>query len=114
MQPALRELLLRGEGAGELQGAGIGRSEHPVCGDEVILHVRVQDGRVAELRWQAHACPASTALAALAAKVLPGVAVVDCAATFRQQIVAHGGLAAHERHAEALLLRAFATAVGES
>ncbi len=113
MQPALRELLLRGDGAGELQGPDvlIGRAEHPSCGDEVILHVQLQNGLVRELRWQAAACPAATAIAALAAKVLPGTEAATCAARLRQQLGQHGGLAAHERHAEAVVLRALDAAI---
>jgi NifU-like protein involved in Fe-S cluster formation len=110
---ALRAVLLAAEGAGLLEGGGVatGRADHPVCGDEVVLSVRLDGDRIAALRWQARACPAATAVAALAAKVLPGVQVVAAPATLRAAIGAHGGLAAHERHAEALLLRALAAAV---
>jgi NifU-like protein involved in Fe-S cluster formation len=112
---ALREVLLRGEGAGDCTGAGAraGTAEHAVCGDEVRLHVRVQDATIAELRWRAAGCPASMAVAALAAKVLPGVAVATAPARLRDAIAAHGGLAAAERHAEALVLRALAAATRE-
>ncbi|MCB9887607.1 MAG: iron-sulfur cluster assembly scaffold protein [Planctomycetes bacterium] len=113
MLPALRELLLRGDGAGELQGPDVlvGRAEHPSCGDEVIVHVQLEAGRVRDLRWQAAACPASTAIAALAAKVLPGAETAACGALLQQEVARHGGLAAHERHAEALVLRALAAAI---
>jgi NifU-like protein involved in Fe-S cluster formation len=111
---ALRELLERGDGAGECDGAGAasGRAQHPVCGDDVQLSVRVAGARIAELRWRASGCPASMAVAALAAKALPGVAVQDAAHALRAAIAAHGGLAATERHAEALVLRALAAATG--
>jgi nitrogen fixation NifU-like protein len=112
--PALRDVLVRGEGAGECTGAGAraGSASHPVCGDEVQLSVRV-DGRViAAARWRASGCPASMAVAALAAQVLPGVDVADAPAVLRAAIAAHGGLAATERHAEALALRALAEATG--
>ncbi len=110
----LRLLLLRGEGAGELAGEGVGtgRAEHPVCGDEVVMHVRVAAGALTEVRWQAAACPAATAVAALAAAVLPGAPVGEIGARLRAAIAAHGGLDRHERHAEAIVLRALLAAAG--
>ncbi|MGB3967736.1 MAG: iron-sulfur cluster assembly scaffold protein, partial [Planctomycetota bacterium] len=73
----LRELLLAGEGAGDCTGPGarVGTADHPVCGDTVQLSVRVDAGTIRELRWRASGCPATVAVAALAAKVLAGTAV---------------------------------------
>lgn len=98
---------------GELQGAdvGIGGAEHPVCGDRVTLFVRTGAGAIADVRWRAAGCPAAMALAALAADVLPGVRLAAAADTLRTGLAARGGLARHERHAEAMVLRALAAAI---
>ncbi len=114
--PALREVLVRGDGAGQCEGPGAatGHASHPVCGDEVQLSVRRDGSRIAELRWRASGCPASMAVAALAAKVLPGVDGGSAAAALQAAIAAHGGLAPVERHAEALALRALAQALGSA
>ena len=108
----LRDVLTAGLGVGELAGPGVavGRAEHPVCGDLVELSLRVDAGVVREARWRAAGCPAAMACAALAAKVLPGVAAGAAAAAMRSAIATHGGLAASEQHAEALLVRALAAA----
>lgn len=110
--PRLRDVLTAGLAVGELAGPGVavGRAEHPVCGDQVELSLRLEGGVVREARWRAAGCPAAMACAALAAKVLPGVAVDAAAAALRAAIAAHGGLAASEQHAEALLARALASA----
>ena len=112
----LREVLVRGEGVGECVGAGVaaGSAEHPVCGDHVQLSVRAGGGMIDEVRWRAAGCPAAMAVAALAAKVLRGVPVVSAGDVLRAAIVAHGGLAAAERHAEAIVLRALAQATGKA
>lgn len=114
MHAALREVMLRGSGSGSLTGEGVnvGRAEHPACGDEVVLHVRVAAGTIAELRWQAQACPATTAVAALAAEVLGGVECSGAAQLLRDELTRRGGLAGHERHAEGLVLRALGAATG--
>ncbi|MBL8726894.1 MAG: iron-sulfur cluster assembly scaffold protein [Planctomycetes bacterium] len=108
----LRQLLLAAEGAGELAGDDVrrGAAEHPVCGDRVEVFVRTRGGRIDELRWRASGCPAAMAVTALAAKVLTGTAAPAAAATLHAAIDAHGGLAVHERHAEALVGRALAAA----
>lgn len=111
---ALRQLLGRHERVGECVGAGArhGVAEHPVCGDQVQLSVRVDGGRLCDVRWRAAGCPASMAVAALAAEVLVDVAIGDAASALRAAVVARGGLETAERHAEALVLRALAQATG--
>jgi NifU-like protein involved in Fe-S cluster formation len=108
----LKQVLLAAEGAGELEGADVqrGAAEHPVCGDRVELSLRTAAGRVVELRWRATGCPAAMAVAALAAKALAGTTAAAARSTLQAAIAAHGGLAPHERHAEALVARALAAA----
>ncbi len=110
----LREVMLRADGAGELAGAGVlrGRAGHPVCGDELELTVRLENGCIAELRWRAVGCPAAMAVAALAPSALCGAPLDAAKARLAQALAAHGGLAAHELHAERLLLQALAAATG--
>lgn len=112
----LREVMLRATNAGELAGADVrtGGADHPVCGDRVEFDLRLAGGTVSELRWRARGCPATMAAAALAGEVLPGSPAGAAAARLHEALAAHGGLAAHERHAEALVLRAFAAAGGGS
>jgi NifU-like protein involved in Fe-S cluster formation len=91
----LREVMLRAEGVGELTGPEVhtGRAEHPVCGDQILLHVRFLAGNIEQLRWQANGCPAAMAVAALASVVLPGTGVGDGAEhAARTRCEAHGGL----------------------
>lgn len=111
--PGLRALLDEGDGAGVFEGADarIGAAEHAVCGDRVQLSVRLAPGTVRAVRWRAAGCPASMAVAALAARVLVEVPIEQAAATLGRAVAAAGGLAAHERHAEALVLRALRAAI---
>ncbi len=102
------------DGAGEFEGAFASRgvAEHPVCGDRVQLSVQHTGGTIHGVRWRAQACPATTAVAVLAAKVLAGVPVVDAPQRLRAAIAAHGGLGPTERHAETVVLKALAAATG--
>lgn len=109
----LREVMLRALGNGQLDGdrVVVGSAEHPVCGDQVEVSLRLDAGCITALRWRARGCPASMAVAALAGETLAGVAIADAPAVLRTALADHGDLAAHERHAEGLLLRALAAAV---
>lgn len=111
---SLRERARRGTGAGECEGPDVvrGAAEHPVCGDRLELSLRVRDGVVHELRWRAVGCPALFAVAALSAEVLAEVPVAELVTRLREALHAHGGLAVHERHAEAMLGRALQQALG--
>lgn len=93
-------------GAFDEPDACVGVAEHAVCGDMVELSVRCRAGVVLAVRWRARGCPASMALAALAAEVLRDLPVERCAEVLRAAVVDRGGLARHERHAESLVLRA--------
>ncbi|MEC7724045.1 MAG: iron-sulfur cluster assembly scaffold protein [Planctomycetota bacterium] len=109
---ALRALLQRGEGVGEIEGANTGAAEHPVCGDRMQLSVLVEDGVVRRVCWRASGCPASMAVAALCSEVLVDVPVDDAARALVDGIAARGGLRRHEQHAEKMALRALREALG--
>lgn len=112
MSAALRSLLQRAPGAGDLAGADvrIGRAEHPVCGDEVEVSIRVQAGCITELAWRARGCPASVAVAAAAHEALRDVELSAAGAKLAAHVDALGGLGQAERHALNLVLTALAQA----
>lgn len=110
---ALRAVMLAAEGAGDLDGPGVGSgaAEHPVCGDQLEVHVRLQDGVIDQLRWRARGCPASMAVCAAAPAALCGQPPASAANALRQRLAQLGDLQAHEGHAERLFLVALQRAV---
>ncbi len=48
---------------------------NPLCGDELGVHVRVEDGRIAELRFHGQGCAISQAAASIASEELLGLDV---------------------------------------
>ncbi len=112
MKAALREVMLQGEGAGELAGAEVrtGEAEHPVCGDVVEVDCRFAEGRILELAWRAQGCPATLAVAASASKALLGRRARDAAGLLAGRLDELGGLDAHEHHAKRLFLLALSRA----
>ena len=48
---------------------------NPLCGDELGVHIRVEDGKVAELRFHGQGCAISQASASIASEELIGMPV---------------------------------------
>jgi NifU-like protein involved in Fe-S cluster formation len=91
---------------------GVGEGEYKQCMDLVRFHLRVQDGRVMEARFQAYGCGPTIATASAATEVAGGCALetlLDLPAARIEAAV--GGLPEARRHAAevaALALRAAA------
>ncbi len=65
---------------GELDPHDLEWHDHnPLCGDELGVHVRVEDGRIAELRFHGQGCAISRTSASIASEELVGMEVDDVA-----------------------------------
>ena len=53
---------------------------NPLCGDELGVHLRVRDGRVAELRFHGQGCAISQAAASIASEELIGMEIEQAGA----------------------------------
>ena len=63
---------------GELEPHDLERHEHnPLCGDELGVQIRVNDGRIEDLRFQGHGCAISQAAASIASEELKGMQLND-------------------------------------
>ncbi len=89
---------------GALEGAdAVGYMTNPVCGDTLLLMLRVQDGRIQEARWQSDGCVASIAAGSLLSDLIRGQSLDEAGALTREAIVeALGGLPASKLHASVL------------
>jgi nitrogen fixation NifU-like protein len=59
---------------GELEPHDLESHEHnPLCGDELGVHIRVSDGRIADLRFHGQGCAISQAAASIASEELKGM-----------------------------------------
>jgi nitrogen fixation protein NifU and related proteins len=63
---------------GELEPHDLEAYEHnPLCGDELGVHIRVQEGRIADLRFHGQGCAISQASASIASEELKGMTLED-------------------------------------
>ncbi len=59
---------------GELEPHDLEFHDHnPLCGDEMTVHIRVDDGRIADLRFHGQGCAISQAAASIASEELIGM-----------------------------------------
>ena len=63
---------------GELDGADLEfEDSNPLCGDELKVQLRIEDGRVADVAFSGHGCAISQAAASMASDEVIGMPVDD-------------------------------------
>src|SRR5437763_377769 len=89
-----------------------GYQMNPVCGDVLALMLRIEDGRIAEARFQTEGCTASIATSSLLTEMVTGMSVGDAMALTHEDISeAIGGLPASKLHSAALVIGALRQAL---
>ena len=89
---------------GVLDGANaVAHMTNPVCGDSLLLMLRIEDGRIEEARWQSDGCAASIAASSLVSELAAGRSLDEAASLTREAVTeALGGLPASKLHASVL------------
>jgi nitrogen fixation NifU-like protein len=76
---------------------------NPVCGDDLRLAVRIEDGRVAAARFRTRGCKAAVASASLLTELIIGKTIEEIRGITAEQISeALGGLPTATRHGSQL------------
>ncbi|MDP3768596.1 MAG: iron-sulfur cluster assembly scaffold protein [Dehalococcoidia bacterium] len=92
----------------------IGYMTNPVCGDTLLLMLRVRDGRIEEARWQSEGCAASIAASSLLSELVLDSSLEEATALTREALVeALGGLPASKLHASVLAADALQRALAD-
>jgi len=105
----------RPRNSGALEDANaIGYMTNPVCGDTLLLMLRIVDGRIEEARWQSDGCAASIAASSLLSELVRGASLAEAEAITREAVVeALGGLPLSKLHASVLAADALAQALAD-
>jgi nitrogen fixation NifU-like protein len=76
---------------------------NPVCGDQILLTARVDEGAVSDIAFEAFGCSASLAVASILTERLTGLPVPDIAGIDQVQVADWaGGLAPDQQHVAVL------------
>lgn len=94
--------------AGAVTGADASvRMENPACGDVMELTARVEDGRIAEIRFKAKGCVAAMACGSAVTELVHGKTLEEARKLSREELVrAVGGLPEASSHAGHLAMDA--------
>ena len=94
----------RPRNSGPLDNANaIGYMTNPVCGDTLLLMLRIEGGRIEEARWQSDGCAASIAASSLLSELARGMSLDEAGTLTREALVeALGGLPPSKLHASVL------------
>jgi len=85
---------------------------NPVCGDMMVLMLRIEDGRIAKASFQTEGCVASVATSSILTELVSGMTLAEAAALTHEDIeAAVGGLPASKLHSAALVIGALRSAI---
>ncbi len=98
---------------GVLEGANARAYQmNPVCGDTMVLMLRIDDGRVTAAGFQTEGCAASVAASSILTELIAGMTLAEAAALTHEDIEeAVGGLPASKLHSAALVIGALRAAI---
>jgi nitrogen fixation protein NifU and related proteins len=66
--------------------------KNPLCGDEMEVQIKVEDGKIADLKWHGQGCAISQAAASIASEELIGMPVDDAAKLDADWMLEHMGI----------------------
>jgi nitrogen fixation NifU-like protein len=85
---------------------------NPVCGDTLMLTLRIRDGRIAESKIQTKGCAASVATSSILTELIDGITLDEAMELSHEDVSeAVGGLPASKLHSAALVVDALRRAV---
>jgi len=102
--------------AGEVADAdATAEIENPACGDVLRLSLRIEAGRIAEVRFKAKGCVPSIGCASALTELVAGKTLQEARAIGRPEIIAAvGGLPQASTHAAQLALDALAEVLDQA
>ena len=90
----------------------LGYQVNPVCGDTLVLMLRVEDERIAEAKFQTEGCTASVATSSRFTELITGKSLAEAETITHQEVTAAmGGLPASKLHSAALVVGALRQAI---
>jgi nitrogen fixation NifU-like protein len=78
---------------------GVGQVGNPVCGDVMRITIRVEDGRIADVKFRTLGCAAAIATSSITTEMAKGKTLQEALEITRKQVADElGGLPAQKMH----------------
>ena len=82
-----------------------GYQMNPVCGDTLVLMLRIEDDRIAEARFQTEGCTASLATSSIITEMVTGLRLEEALEITHEEVSEEvGGLPPSKLHSAALVI----------
>jgi nitrogen fixation NifU-like protein len=98
---------------GEIQEAdGAGQVGNPVCGDVMRITIKVEDGRIADIKFRTFGCGAAIATSSMVTELVKGMTLDDALKVSNKAVAeALGGLPTQKMHCSNLAADALHRAI---
>lgn len=98
---------------GEIPDAdGVGSVGNPVCGDMMTFYIKVEDGRIADVKFKTFGCGAAIAVSSIVTEMALGKTLEEARNITKQQVAEQlGGLPPQKMHCSNLGTEALAEAI---
>ena len=91
---------------------GVGEVGNPICGDVMRITIKVEDGRIADVKFKTLGCAAAIATSSITTEMAKGKTLEEALKITRQQVAeALGGLPANKMHCSNLAAQGLREAI---
>jgi nitrogen fixation protein NifU and related proteins len=90
---------------------GYGEAESSSCGDTIEVYIRVEDERLAEIKYRTFGCAAAIASSSFASELMTGAPLEKVLATTDAEIADQLGLPEFKYHCSVMVMQALHAAV---
>jgi nitrogen fixation NifU-like protein len=113
--PAFKEHLANPHNVGELTDAdAIAEATNPICGDRLLLFLKVQNKAIATAQFLAYGCAPTLVCGSALTDLVKDLSVEKAKQLTRKDLVEYvGGLPARKQHAAALAIEVLQSALDE-
>ena len=78
---------------------GVGKAGNPVCGDEMVFQIKVEDGKIRDIRFRTFGCAAAIAVSSMMSEMAKGKSVEEAEEITNKDVAeALGGLPPVKMH----------------
>ncbi len=85
---------------------------NPICGDQMTMYLKVENGHIVDVRWKTYGCASAIASTSALSELVKGLSLDDALKIGPDEITAYlGGLPKHKFHCSVLGHEALAAAI---
>ncbi len=83
------ERFLKPKHLGEIKNAdGVGKAGNPCCGDEMMMYIKVKDGKIKKASFHTYGCVAAIATSDVVCEIIVGKTLEEAVAITEKEVIA--------------------------